>query len=715
MTHQSDSSSSHVRMVSAAAASLGVVYLLLRYFASGTTALLLAQFVFLAAPVAACVLSAWAALVVPAGNRERTMWWLITAANALLLVTEIVYSVRTLGGLTMAGPVGGIADLAAGAATAIFIILVAVLPTLNPLDPQRAWRSLTEMGAAAVLACMFVFRFGVVPIVEAGELGIVEAIRLAVYAAVGVFVMVGDVLNIGLLDRTRPPRRSYLGWGVGIYGLGVALWPVWQLAPGMPRVAWSEHLASVLYFVGYALFALAAAARIDRPNAPLRSGSALTLRGELWPRLVGVTVIAAAIVGLSWAARSADPLGAEHLVYVGGLLVATMLIVIRTAVGSAEVLQLRALAGTDTVTGAYNRERLEERVAERRAMLRRFGEPYLVAVLDIDDLGAVNRSHGASAGDVVLAEVAERLTDVAGSESVFRVGSDEFVVVVASESTPHAAVVAQLLLDAVARAQVDEKSVSASLGYCVGTADDADRDCVADASEAQLWAKTHGKHRAVAYDSAAMRSAGSSHGVPWERLTDPNLARGLLSLASAGDPVNPWHAQNVAALVALVARDLGLDEIEGARLELAALLHDIGKLAIPDVPDTRRSHRSAQLARREHPELGARMVEALEVEGLAECVRAHHERWDGTGYPRGLAGELIPLGARMLALADAYDGMTAAGSQRQPISKYAALQEIDQGLGSRFDPVLGERFIALVSASEPFGWIEERGLGLVGT
>jgi diguanylate cyclase (GGDEF)-like protein len=377
------------------------------------------------------------------------------------------------------------------------------------------------------------------------------------------------------------------------------------------------------------------------------------------------------------------------------------------------MLQLRALAGTDAVTGAYNFERLRERLASYHASMVRFGEAYLVAVLDIDGLSSINRSYGESAGDVVLAEVAEHLGRVAGTESVYRVASDEFAVVTTLESEAQGLTVARLLIDAVQSVSVGEARVSASVGYAVSATSTGSDELLSHASEAQRWAKTHGKGRCVRYDPALMRGMSAYQSTAWAAITDLDLVRGLMSLVHASEDSGHLHSRNTAALAAHLSDDLGLSESERSRIELGAALHDVGKIAVRDIPESPRSHRTSNAASREHPMLGARMVEALGVDGLSECVRAHHERWDGSGYPDGLAGEDIPLAARIVALADAYDAMTSTRVYGDALSKSAALQEIDHGLGTRFDPALGERFIVLIAASEPLGWIDDRGTAWV--
>ena len=113
------------------------------------------------------------------------------------------------------------------------------------------------------------------------------------------------------------------------------------------------------------------------------------------------------------------------------------------------------------------------------------------------------------------------------------------------------------------------------------------------------------------------------------------------------------------------------------------------------------------MAAREHSELGEALVQSVGLPGVPTWVRHHHERWDGAGYPDGLTGEAVPLESRIIALADAYDAMTSGVRNRVPMSRGAALQEIDLGMGSRFDPMLAEKFIEVVGATASLGWSDD--------
>ena len=149
----------------------------------------------------------------------------------------------------------------------------------------------------------------------------------------------------------------------------------------------------------------------------------------------------------------------------------------------------------------------------------------------------------------------------------------------------------------------------------------------------------------------------------------------------------------------LLARELDLDERTSTLLEVAALVHDVGKIGIPDRVLNKRGQLTAEESAivRDHSVLGERVLQSTRLVEVLPWVRHHHEHWDGGGYPDGLAGEDIPIEARILAICDAYDAMTSERTSRPAMSKSAALQEIDLGLGSQFDPALGEVFLRMAA------------------
>jgi len=248
------------------------------------------------------------------------------------------------------------------------------------------------------------------------------------------------------------------------------------------------------------------------------------------------------------------------------------------------------------------------------------------------------------------------------------------------------------------------RPVTASVGVAGYPLHASDRDeLLRMADGAQYWAKYHGKNQAVLYDAEIVTALDADERI--RGLQDSmhlNTVRSLAAAVDARSPGMEHHSRNVAALSVLLARELELDERTSTLLEIAALVHDVGKIGIPDRVLNKRGQLTPDESAlvRDHAVLGERILRSTRLIEVLPWVRHHHEHWDGTGYPDGLAGDEIPLEARILSVCDAYDAMTSERSSRPALSKSAALQEIDLGLGSQFDPALGEVFLRLASARD---------------
>ncbi len=184
-----------------------------------------------------------------------------------------------------------------------------------------------------------------------------------------------------------------------------------------------------------------------------------------------------------------------------------------------------------------------------------------------------------------------------------------------------------------------------------------------------------------------------------------SLQVGLLSTVvqtlSMRDAMTARHSAAVARYSREVARMLGLDEREQDLIHTAALLHDIGKFIFPDsilLADRKLTDDEWETVKL-HPEQGAKLVGRIEGYGpVAEIIHSHHERIDGRGYPAGIAGDAIPLGSRIISVADTYDVMTSRDSYRRPVSVEAAITELRRVSGTQLDPVVVEKFIEMVEA-----------------
>lgn len=178
----------------------------------------------------------------------------------------------------------------------------------------------------------------------------------------------------------------------------------------------------------------------------------------------------------------------------------------------------------------------------------------------------------------------------------------------------------------------------------------------------------------------------------------------LTKAIESRDPYMLGHSARVAELAVTLGRSLGWTSDRVDVLRLGGLLHDVGKLAISERVLAKAGPLDPDelAAIRQHPVTGARLLESItEARPALSCILFHHERWDGGGYPTGRAGDAIPLNARVLSVADAYDAMTTSRSYRRALSTHSALEEIANGAGTQFDPVLATLFVAMWSEAAP--------------
>ncbi|MFZ3208189.1 MAG: HD domain-containing phosphohydrolase [Geobacteraceae bacterium] len=184
---------------------------------------------------------------------------------------------------------------------------------------------------------------------------------------------------------------------------------------------------------------------------------------------------------------------------------------------------------------------------------------------------------------------------------------------------------------------------------------------------------------------------------------------GLVSALDLREHNTRLHSQRVRDYTELIASRFGVDEKRRREIGFGALLHDVGKIAVPDhillKPDKLTEEEWREM--RKHPEAGYRIVKRIGfLKGAAEIVHAHHERYDGKGYPRGLKGEEIPLGARLFMVADVYDALTSERPYRSPVTYEEAAAEILNQKDSQFDPAVVATFMAI--APEELRLIAER-------
>jgi diguanylate cyclase (GGDEF)-like protein len=366
-----------------------------------------------------------------------------------------------------------------------------------------------------------------------------------------------------------------------------------------------------------------------------------------------------------------------------------------SAVESARQLQLmRHLAEHDPLTGLRNRRGLQEHID---AEIARAGT-VAVLVCDLDNFKRVNDSLGYVQGDEALRRFAGVLAETGGLAA--RLGGEEFAVVLPGYCEEAALAAGERIRSAVASAFDDFAwPITTSVGIAVSGpgAEDASQ-LLRAATRAVFGAKRLGRDRCVAYHAEALESLLGSleESAGAEQLAAAMLLAETLDMRDVG---TARHSQTVGRYAELTAKALDLPESRVERIRAAGVLHDIGKLGVADAvlkkPGALTDEEWAEMRR--HPELGARILDHANLRDISAWVLAHHERIDGRGYPHGLAGDAIPLEARILAVADAYEAMTADRAYRAALGHDAAQAELRDGAGTQFDPEVVAAFLGVLA------------------
>jgi diguanylate cyclase (GGDEF)-like protein/putative nucleotidyltransferase with HDIG domain len=332
---------------------------------------------------------------------------------------------------------------------------------------------------------------------------------------------------------------------------------------------------------------------------------------------------------------------------------------------------------------------------------RRHGRELAVVVLDIDGFRQVNAHHGRAAGDAVLTVVGEKLIHWSRvSDLASRTSADEYTIMLPETNAEDAKQFVNRVLLELEVLQVGVvNGLSASAGVAEYRRPLTSGELVAEAGKALDVARAAGGGRvhAAAQAGAAAELSQNPH---------QDAVMALAEALNERDRYTGEHSEEVVDLVAVVARGLGLGEQEIARVKVGALLHDIGKVAIPDgilnKPGKLDEHEWKLM--REHPVIGERILRAIPGMGsVARIVRHEHERFDGAGYPDGLSGEDIPIGSRIILACDAYHAMTSDRPYRKAMEHAEAVRELAAGAGSQFDPQVTEILIGSLYGSKKNG------------
>jgi diguanylate cyclase (GGDEF)-like protein len=380
----------------------------------------------------------------------------------------------------------------------------------------------------------------------------------------------------------------------------------------------------------------------------------------------------------------------------------------------------------DRLTGVANRETLLTTLHAEIERATRHYQPLSVAFIDIDRFKPINDTHGHKAGDSVLRQVASLISrSVRASDAFGRYGGEEFMLILPETTAEDAVGIAEELRNLVMSEPLvipggQEVRATISIGVAGGTGSQLQLDMVVDRADAAMYAaKSLGRNRVYLFreldESAPVRRApiSATHRAQATALGRWASDTATQALASVLAP-QPHHrgrpSDMIASLATGIALEMGLASEEIERIRVASLLHDLGKIAIPeeilDKPSSLSDHEWQAIG--QHPRIGQVILEqASSLREAIPVVLHHHERFNGGGYPHGLKGNEIPMGARIVAVADAYHAMVNDRPYSTALTHEEALRELRANAGTQFDPKVVDVFCGVYAEAVPPDGLEE--------
>ncbi len=369
--------------------------------------------------------------------------------------------------------------------------------------------------------------------------------------------------------------------------------------------------------------------------------------------------------------------------------------------------ELAALAVTDPLTGLPNHRALVTALEQELERAQRYHHPCAVLFVDLDHFKALNDGYGHAAGDAALRELGVVVRScLRNIDIIGRWGGEEFLALLPETNEEAALKTAERIRSAIAAhifSAGGGMHLTSSLGVAVYPNHALDRSALVAAADLAMYvAKKLGRNQTrSASDPTTVSLEAEKRNGSREEAALTGAVDSLTMLLEARDSYTGEHTSDAALLALQLALALGLDTTEARMISLAGRLHDLGKVAIPDAI----LQKPAPLTEEEwklmrtHPIIGADVVSRMpSLRVLAPIIRSHHERWDGHGYPDQLSGEAIPLGARIIAVVDAYSAMTTNRPYRKAHNPAWALRELQRCAGTQFDPQVVAALELMLSA-----------------
>lgn len=326
----------------------------------------------------------------------------------------------------------------------------------------------------------------------------------------------------------------------------------------------------------------------------------------------------------------------------------------------------------DELTGLHNRKYIERALHD---VSDEANLPLSVIIGDFNGLKLVNDAFGHAFGDELLKLSAKTMQQVCrNGDIISRWGSDEFLILLPRTDNKAAAELVKTLKDECNKCQLHTINVDMTFGWC--TLEDHSGKVYHTINEAE-----HMMYEYKIVDSKSMRS---------------HTIKTIMSTLHEKNPREAAHSNRVGELCRLLSEAIGFSSIDSSMMSTIGFLHDIGKIAIgDDILNKEENLTDDEFTLiRQHPEIGYRiLISTYGVSDITQGILSHHERWDGSGYPKGLKGEEIPLISRIITIADSFDAMTSERPYKLKMSVNQAVDEINKYAGEQFDPALAQIFV----------------------